>query len=148
MLDERSLRRAEFQGGFPVRLADRQNWQLPTPEDLVGRPLDASRRAHYQSLTLGIVEAESREELNQAELALTIFLLSQNYYLNPTSCFEMLSFEPGDPELSELQATLHHLAMDHVRVRGTSVEVRTTAGPSVRTPRLSFLRRVRATISA
>jgi hypothetical protein len=102
----------------------------------------------YQALTRGIIEAESRSEMLQAELALTIFLLGRKYELNSTSCYQALCFPPGDPLLSETQQALHTLSMDHVRARRSQFESRPAPQPAARTSRLGFLRRTRASASA
>lgn len=147
MRDERSLRRDDFEWGVPVRLADRQYWNLPTPESLASRALDAEETARYRALARSIVESESRAEVLQAELALAIFLLGRNYHLSPSLCFQALRFEPGDPALSEAQEAIHSLAMDHVRARRAQAEPRPVATVA-RTRRMSFLGRVRASLTA
>lgn len=130
-----------------MRLADRQYWNLPTPESLAARALDPEETSRYQSLTRAIAESESRAEVLQAELALAIFLLGRNYEMSPAVCFQALGFAPGDSALTDVQEAIHSLAMDHVRARRSQVETR-PAAPVARTRRLSFLGRVKASLTA
>jgi hypothetical protein len=148
MLDERTLRRTDFHRGVDVRLADRQFWSLPTPEEFAEESSDSSRAAEHQALTRSILEADSRDDLLRAELSLTIFLLGENYRLSPDACFQVLSFAPGDPLLEESRRALHSLAMEHVRARRTQQSDARSATPMARTPRQSFLGKVRASMSA
>jgi hypothetical protein len=147
MLEERSLRRVNFGCGTPVRFADRQAWNLLTPVELKSRGLNPSQSAEYQQLTRGIIEAESRDEMLRAELALAIFLLGQNYELTPPACFQILGFEPDSSALVETQEAIHRLAMDHVHARQSLNSPRPAARPG-RVGRLSFLRRLRTSIPA
>lgn len=147
MLDERTLRRDDFAQGATIRLADRQTWSFPTPEDMSDMTNDPRRAQEYRALTGLILESGSRLELLQGELALTIFLLGCNYELSPATCYQVLCFQPEDPLLAEAREALHALAMQHVRARRTVPEARPVVQVT-RTPRMSFLRRVRASLSA
>ena len=151
MQEEQSLRRDDFGWGVPVRLADRQTWNFPTPHELIERDLPNDLASEYFALTRGVVEAESLMDLTRAELALALFLLRRNYELTPAVCFQVLGFAPNDPELRSMQQAVHVLAMDHVQACPTFQAARQPTqpvAPVARTPRASFLRRFRTSMSA
>ena len=151
MQEERSLRRDDFGWGVPVRLADHQTWNFPTPGELVERNLPQGLAHEYFALTRGVVEADSLVDLTRAELALAIFLLNRNYEMTPAACFQVLGFAPDDPESRSAQQAVHVLAMDHVKACPALQVARPpaqSASPAARTPRASFLRRLRTSMSA
>ena len=151
MQEEQSLRRDDFGWGVPVRLADRQTWNFPTPNGLIERDLPNNLASEYLALTRSLVEAESLTDLTRGELALAIFLLRRNYELTPAACFQVLGFAPNDPELRSAQQAVHVLAMDHVQACMTYQAARQaspTVAPVARTTRASFLRRLRTSMSA
>jgi hypothetical protein len=108
MIDELALRRPSFEEGEHIRLANGQEWTLPNHppynDDL-----------EHQDVLRGIIEAEDVPERLRAELALTILLLSRNYDLLPEEYHSILEFAPGDPQLGELQDTVHQLAREQIR---------------------------------
>jgi hypothetical protein len=109
MVNEQTRRRPDFVEGTRVRMADGQDWSFPD------RLPSKDDREHVAVLR-EIVEVEDRDELLQAELALTIFLLARNYELTPDDFAAILGFAPGDPAQPRMQAAVHALAMNQVRV--------------------------------
>jgi hypothetical protein len=104
MIDERSRRRATFQEGTSIRMADGQNWSLPgltsdRPDPVLERLLRA------------VGAPEDGPERLRDELALTILLLSRNYHLSPESYPKILGFRPADPARGELQRTIRELVL-------------------------------------
>lgn len=91
--------------GIDVRLSDGANWRLSLGDRL--------RHDHeFKALLSAAMEVEDRAEALQAELALTIFLLRRNYNLTPDQLASLLTFEPGDPALLELQKVMHEFLVE------------------------------------
>jgi hypothetical protein len=109
MVNEQNRRRPDFVEGTRVRMADGQDWSFPD------RLPSKDDREHIAVLR-EILEVEDRDELLGAELALTIFLLARNYDLTPDDFAAILRFAPGDPAQPRMQAAVHALAMNQVRV--------------------------------
>jgi hypothetical protein len=109
MVDEQALRRPAFSEGLRIRLANGQAWSLPDQppykEDL-----------EHLAVLREITEAEDAPDRLRGELALTIYLLSRNYDLLPDDYRVILEFAPGDPALAEMQAAVHDLANEQIRV--------------------------------
>lgn len=103
MIDERARRRATFQQGTMVRLADGQLWSLP---DLSGDESDPV----LDALVLAVNLPEPGPEALRDELALTVALLSRNYELAPEAYPQILGFRPGDPAKAELQRAIRKVA--------------------------------------
>jgi hypothetical protein len=125
MIDERARRKATFQEGTAVRLADGQHWTLP---GLSGDESDPV----LEALVLAVNQPEPGPEQLRDELALTIALLSRNYQLAPELYPTILGFRAGDPARVELQETIRKVA------RGASPPARARLVPNVdRGPRPS-----------
>jgi hypothetical protein len=116
MPDESAARKVGFVEGIRVLFADGGLWSLPLRD-----PGEAQEE--YDALLAAVCEAEDRAEGLRAELALTIFLLEQNYDLAADQLFALLSFSPSDPHLAALQEAVHGLvieSLDRIRqARGT-----------------------------
>src|SRR5258708_2794017 len=108
MVDEQAHRRPTFAEGVRIRLANGQAWSFPD------HPPCKDDQEHHAVLR-GIIESEDAADRLRAELALTIFLLSRNYDLMPGDYRAILEFAPGDPALSEMQRSIHELAIDQIR---------------------------------
>lgn len=102
MIDERIRRRASFQEGTSIQLADGQVWWLPQVS------LDSSDPVLF-SLLKAVVSADNDRERNRDEMALTMVLLSRNYELSSEVYPELLGFRPGDPARDELQKVIRQL---------------------------------------
>jgi hypothetical protein len=103
MIDEESCRRATFQDGASVQLADGQRWSLPGLSPDLTDPV-------VESLRRGVASSEGGPEVLRDELALTILLLSRNYQLSPELYPQLLRFQPGDPAREEFRRTIRRLA--------------------------------------
>jgi hypothetical protein len=127
MNDERTLRRATFEPGVAVRLADGRRWWIPS---LSGERIDATLADAFRA----IADAEDETDVLRAELALTIALLSQNYALAPEDFPRILSYRPGDPAQAETRRAIRSLVADSApRLRASSSD---SPGPgSVESPR-------------
>ena len=108
MVDEQARRRATFQEGTRIRLADGQFWSFP------GRWSDHAD-PEYDATFVAIFEAEDVAERLRAELALTILLLSRNYDLTPEQFQELLGFPPDSPSLLEMQRAVHEMVLERAR---------------------------------
>lgn len=110
MIDEQSARRAEFEAGVPVHLADGQTWWLPASGPEPGGP-------HDQALLAAFTEAEGRADHLRAVLALSVHLVTRNYDLSPDDLGALLSFTPDDPAGPKMRAVVEGLAAQAL-VRG------------------------------
>ena len=107
-LDEGNVRRPDFRGGRPIRLADGQEWRLPGPRELA-HATGRDRDDVVATLSM-IAEAEDETERLRAELALAIQLLSLNYDLIPGDYSPLLGGLAGSANLAAIQADIHDLA--------------------------------------
>jgi hypothetical protein len=121
MIDEKSLRRAEFLDGQPIRLADGTFWTLPmppavdTPENIgEGPPVCDVFGPRYSAILDAIREAEDDAEVLRAELTLAIFLLRRNYDLDRIGLRSLLHFDNPE-ELAQMQRTMSVVASAHLR---------------------------------
>jgi len=125
MIDEHAQRRATFQEGTSIQLADGQVWSLPGFSTDEPDPV-------LNSLLRAVGGSEEGPERLRDEIALTILLLSRNYHLSPEAYPQILDFRPGDPARAQFQHTLHQLAL------GTPVSPLVNLVPNVdRRPRPS-----------
>jgi hypothetical protein len=108
MLYEQTRRRPSFVEGARIRLADGQTWSLPD------HPPYREDEEHI-ALLRAIGESEDDSERARGELALAILLLSHNYDLSPADYQTILDYPAGDPELVEVQRTLHAVATKQSR---------------------------------
>jgi hypothetical protein len=113
MVSELSSRRSSFHEGRKIRLADGQMWTFIVP------PMDekwpqGSSANEFEGLMKAIQEAENDSEQRIAELALAIFLLRQNYCLEPTDFEHLLDFPPQSLESSNWQHSFHQVVQDHL----------------------------------
>jgi hypothetical protein len=111
---EELSRRAEFQAGTEVWLADGYLWKFPAPRVPWHTPLDESGN-EYLGLLRAVKEAEDRQERDLAELALAIYLFVQNYELSPGQLEFLFTFPPRSKELADSKRAFSALAFEHVR---------------------------------
>src|SRR6516165_5986881 len=112
-MDEAVTRRSHFYQGRKIKLADGQSWVLPSPSVELEADLTLLG-PDYRSLLRAVRTAEGEAERRLSELALAIFLLGCNYDLSPIGYQRMPCFQPGAPQLIEVQKELHRLAQDHL----------------------------------
>jgi hypothetical protein len=113
MLDEPSMRRADFLPGTPVRLADGGWWTIPSPAPGSEAPA-APPIERYEALLAAIDEAEDEPERTRAELALAIGLLARNYQLSPPSFRILLHWSADDAGGVEMQRMFRRVALEHL----------------------------------
>jgi hypothetical protein len=85
MIAEYTRRRAGFQNGEWITMADGQEW-------LFTNPPAPGVDAEYDGLVEGLLEAEDAAEARKFELAIAIFLLSRNYQPSPRDFEEIFCF--------------------------------------------------------
>ncbi len=108
-----SHRRSLFRQGKPIHLADGQMWIFPAPPR--GAEWNAAPfGADYQGIIAAIMEAEDEPERLRGELALAIFLLSQNYRLAPNDYQLLLGSTPDSLETTDWQLAFREIAQDHL----------------------------------
>src|SRR4051794_16087543 len=110
MIDERARRRATYQAGTLVRLADGQLWSLPGVSGEEADPV-------LEGLVRAVNLPDCGPERLRDELALTIALLSRNYQLNPEAYPQLLGFRGGDSAKAELQSAIRRVARDAAPAR-------------------------------
>lgn len=107
-LDESALRRADFQAGYAVELADGQRWTLPPvkiricPDDdgeTVYRPWYGGNLEDDLDILFGVVDATHIQYI-EVRLKIAAALLKQNYDLPKGAIGHLLGYVPGD-EASE-----------------------------------------------
>lgn len=121
-LDETSLRRPDFAGGTPVRLADGRDWTLPRPRVRFvpddgptgfATCLALAGADDYQALLDAAAAAEAGPDVIRTELALGRRLLLANYDLTPGQVADLLQFgydEAADPEAAALREAVTGVA--------------------------------------
>jgi hypothetical protein len=107
MREEHVARRPQLIAGIVVRLADRQEWWLPTADALRGD-------SEFEALLRAIDESEDCSEMMLGELAVTIFLLRRNYALGAADLEALLSFGGDRPDREALQRAVHELAVEGI----------------------------------
>lgn len=112
MLSEINLRRNDFHGGLPVRLADDQYWAFPGPREIA--PGGGSEHPKVLGLLAEVAESEDEFDRGRGELALAIHLLALNYVLGPDELQSLLRLAPNDPRLPTLRSAFHELAVRHM----------------------------------
>jgi hypothetical protein len=124
MLDELALRRPDFLGGIPIRLADGQTWMFPVPvrpnADPVGSLAETESvialfGPEYLHTLRAVMEAQDEAERMMAELALAIDLLSRNYRLSPEMFRELLEGPQVDADIRHMKNAFHSMATTHLR---------------------------------
>lgn len=122
MLDERALRRADFVEGFPVTLADGQEWTLPpvrlrcVPDDGPDgfRFVAVGLGSEYEAAFLAATRADGAAEVIRTELALARRLLLRNYDLTIEQVAELIRFDYAaepDPEADAIRQEVMRVAM-------------------------------------
>jgi len=109
MLDERKIRRSGFREGRWVCLSDGRRWALAASDHYESDP-------ECDALLRTIAQAEDKNELLFAELALTIFLLTKNYHLHASDIQSLLQFNTDDPALASLQRDVHAFVLETLGV--------------------------------
>ena len=124
MLDELCLRRPDFLGGTPIRLADGQTWMFPVPVRPNADPVDSLAGAEsaialfgpdYLHTLRAVTEAQDEAERMMAELALAIELLARNYRLSPEMFRELLEGPQVDADILHMKNAFHSMATTHLR---------------------------------
>jgi len=113
MLDERALRRPTFSEGYPVRLADGQEWVFPKPRIRFRPRVGGDGRVEVAGgagfgpefdssidVLYGVVEAEGIEQL-RIKFEMAIRLLRANYELTDAEIGGLVVYEPADPAAVE-----------------------------------------------
>lgn len=124
MLDERALRRPDFRGGVPVRLADGQEWTLPHPlvlfteDDQEGEIREEwNLGPEYAALVAASQTADDGVEVIKTELALFKYLIRLNYDVDQAQLREILKLGYGTactPEIRQMMDELRGLAFGRV----------------------------------
>ncbi len=114
MVSEKARRRAEFQGGAPVKMADGQEWAFANPPA-------AGVDAEYDALLQGLLEAEDRNEARKFELAIGMLLLSRNYQPSPREYREIFCFDSDDAGRSAAQEAISTLIGSNLERRRREV---------------------------
>jgi hypothetical protein len=102
MVSEKARRRAEFQAGTGIKMADGQEW-------LFSSPPPPGTDAEYDGLVEGLLEAEDQNDARKSELAIAMFLLSRNYQPTPREYEEIFSFRTQDATRSSAQEAISGL---------------------------------------
>jgi hypothetical protein len=112
MLDEKALRRSGFSAGYPVILADGQEWTLPKPRirfkphvvdgriEIGGGPSFGPEFDEKLDILFGVVEVDPAERL-RVKFEVAVRLLAANYDLSLDQFAELIVLEPGDPASEE-----------------------------------------------
>jgi len=122
-LDERSLRKPTFSDGYPVRLADGQDWTFPKPRirfrpkirpdgrvEVGGGPSFGPEYDAMLDTLFGVTEAEPVEQL-RVKFEMAVRLLSANYELTAEQLGELIVLEPGDETSDERWEQLSRVLM-------------------------------------
>jgi hypothetical protein len=109
-LDERALRRPEFEEGVPIALSDGQEWHFPRPVmrdfypalnregELVLTP-GSGFGPGYDALVDAFILATTVNDEHITLVALALDLLKRNYAIEPFHLRYLLRLKrPGDPE--------------------------------------------------
>jgi len=122
MLDERALRKPGFSEGYPVRLADGQDWVFPKPRIRfrpkigpdgrveVGRTAFGPEFDASFDVLFGVTEAEPGEQM-RVQFEMAVRLLSANYELTAEQLADLIVFEPGDEASDERWGQLSRALM-------------------------------------
>jgi hypothetical protein len=112
MLDEKALRKATFQEGIMVRMADGQDWMLPKPRirlkprivdgkvEIGGGPSFGPDFDDHLDILFGVSDADPAERL-RIKFEVAVRLLAANYDLKPDDFAKLIILEPGDPASDE-----------------------------------------------
>jgi hypothetical protein len=112
-LSETRCRRHEFRGGWPILLANDQEWMFPTPEAFnTFRP---DHRNMRDELVDGIFAAEDEAGQRRAELALMIHLLLLNYSVPPSDLTRLFARPTDEAAWSRMSRAFQELAECHIR---------------------------------
>jgi hypothetical protein len=107
MIDEKARRKAEFVEGYPVMLADGQEWWMPKPKfrfkpkfvngrvEMTGGATFGPESDSELEILYGVVDAEAGEFL-RVKFALAVRLLRVNYELTDDEVADLVVLEPGD----------------------------------------------------
>ena len=115
MLNEEALRRSEFRQGLSVLLADGQDWTLPMPVPPDRPPLERPVDRDTAAILRAVQEAEDRNELLRAELALGDPPAVEELPARGGAVPETPRFDPSSPTLAATQEAFHRLAMAYLR---------------------------------
>jgi len=112
-LDENALRKPGFSEGYPVRLADGQDWTFPKPRirfqpkigadgrvEVGGGPSFGPEFDEKLDVLYGVTEAEPVEQL-RVKFEMAVRLLSANYELTAEQLGDLIVLEPGDEASDE-----------------------------------------------
>jgi hypothetical protein len=122
-LDEAAVRKSTFSEGYPVRLADGQDWTFPKPRirfrpkigpdgrvEVGGGPSFGPEFDGMLDTLFGVTEAEPVEQL-RIKFEMAVRLLSANYDLTPDQLGELIVLEPGDEASDERWDQLSRVLM-------------------------------------
>lgn len=123
LLNERELRRPEFSEGYPVKLADNQNWIFPRAKlkfvpllkadnsvEVGGKGSFGPDSDHLIDTMFGVSQADPYEKL-RCKFELATRLLLQNYALDAHDITTLIVVDPESEENDQLWANLTPVLM-------------------------------------
>jgi hypothetical protein len=131
MVAEKARRRAGFQDGVWIRMADGQEWLFKNP------PVPGVD-AEYDGLVQGLLEAEDQHEARKFELAIALLLLSKNYQPSPREYQDIFCFDGSDEAQSSATKAISTLIFSDLERRRRHVAGERPAA-AVQFPRLGTL---------
>jgi hypothetical protein len=122
MRTEAELRRPDFTGGTPVRLADGNEWSIPRPVIRISPRLDDAGKvaglsarttfgAEFDDLIRSIQEPPEGANRVTLLLTLAVDLLDKNYTLTPEEKAEVLTFDMGDEAGEQMLFDVYDVAV-------------------------------------